>query len=212
VHWLFDYDLTLYGDEERHILTALDRNISRFLVVRFGISETEADQLRRQYWQHHGTTLNGLRAHYGIEPDEYFDFIHQGESLPLPVFSQKKRELLLRLPGRRWVFTNARRDWAERGLESMGIRDCFEGIFDISTFDWESKPSLCVYHEVERRIGASSDALVLLDDSTANLTTANRCGWQTVLVHPNSVNDPGDWNLKIRHILELDDVWSTLVP
>ena len=29
--WLFDYDLTLYGEEERHVLVSLDRRISAYV-------------------------------------------------------------------------------------------------------------------------------------------------------------------------------------
>lgn len=209
-HWLFDYDLTLYGHDEKQVLDTLDRNITRFIMERFGTSEPEADALRREYWRDHGTTLNGLRATRGIGPTEYFDFIHDGENLVMPRFSPKKRDMLLSLPGRRWVFTNARRDWAERGLRSIGILDCFEGIFDIECFGWRSKPDRAVYLEVEQRLGAHGNDLTLIDDRPANLHTARHCGWRTVLVDPDTETVADDCDLRIRDVLELGATWRRL--
>jgi hypothetical protein len=47
MHWLFDYDLTLYGHEERFVISALERNISRFLMDRFSMLEGDANRLRQ---------------------------------------------------------------------------------------------------------------------------------------------------------------------
>src|SRR5512145_1980524 len=207
MHWLFDFDLTLYGHDEYDVLQSLDRNISRYVMDRFDLTEPAADALRQEYWQNYGTTLNGLRALHGVHPEEYFDFIHSGETLRTPMFAPKKRELLLQLPGSRWVFTNARRDWAERGLHSMGISECFEGIFDIECFGWKSKPDPLVYAELERRLAAKPSELVLLDDHPANLATARDRGWRTVFVHPEAATRTLECDLKLEGSLELEKVW-----
>lgn len=209
MHWLFDYDLTLYGHDERQVLGELDRNISRFLMVRLNLSEQSANDLRREYWGKYGTTLNGLRAQHGVVPEEYFDFIHAGTNLQDPKFAPEKRKLLRSLPGTRWVFTNARRDWAERGLRAMGISDCFSGVFDIELFGWNSKPNPLVYAEVEKRVGAHGWRLILLDDSPVNLATARERGWRTVLVHPEAATQSVDCDLKIQSVLDLERSWPS---
>ncbi len=210
MHWLFDFDLTLYGYDEYAVLQSLDRNITRFLMAQFQLSEASADALRHDYWKNYGTTLNGLRALHGTRPEEYFDFIHSGERLTFPRLAPQKREMLLGLPGKRWIFTNARRDWAERGISAMGIAECFDGLFDIEYFGWNSKPDPIVYAEVELRLGAKPADLVLLDDRPANLETARNRGWRTVFVHPESATEAVECDLQIASILDLETTWPLL--
>jgi putative hydrolase of the HAD superfamily len=210
MHWLFDFDLTLYGYDEQEVLQSLDRNITRFLMVRFDLSETAADALRREYWRDYGTTLNGVRAERGVEPEEYFDFIHSGEHLQYPRYAPDKRDLLLQLPGTKWVFTNARRDWADRGLRSMGIAECFEGVFDIESFGWRSKPDPYVYGEIERRLNSAPAELVLLDDRPDNLVTARNRGWRSVLVHPSASTQTVQCDLGITKLAELEQTWPSV--
>lgn len=209
--WLFDYDLTLYGHDEADVLWSLDRNITRFLMQRFAWSEATADEFRKGYCAQFGTTLGGLRALHGVTPTEYFDFIHAGETLLQPKFEPWRRELLLALPGTRWVFTNARRDWAERGLQSMQIQDCFAGILDIESFAWDSKPSPSVYAEVEIRMKEKGSQLILLDDKPDNLQPALALGWRTVLVHPQCEQMQVECTAKIKHLVELPQIFSKLL-
>jgi putative hydrolase of the HAD superfamily len=210
MHWLFDFDLTLYGHDEYAVLQSLDRNITRFLMVQFQLSEPAADALRHDYWKNYGTTLNGLRALQGTRPEEYFDFIHSGEQLIVPRLVPAKRAVLLGLPGKKWVFTNARRDWAERGICAMGLAECFEGLFDIEYFGWNCKPDPVVYAEVELRLGCNPVELVLLDDRPANLVTARTRGWRTVFVHPEIDPQAVECDLQIATILDLETTWPLL--
>ena len=201
--WLFDYDLTLYGRDEYEVLRRLDRNITRFLQVRFNLSEAEADERRQDYWRRYGTTLAGLRAKFGVSPTEYFDFIHAGEGLLFPRANPPLRAMLLSLPGSRWIFTNARRDWTLKGLQSMGIEDCFEGILDIETFGWVSKPHAKIYPKVETRVRASKHDLVFLDDRHENLVPAQARGWRTVLVAPTPESPIEGCDLVLPRLLDL---------
>lgn len=201
--WLFDYDLTLYGQDEREVLARLDRNITRFMEIRLGLSQAEADELRRIYWKQFGTTLAGLRAQYGVAPAEYFDFIHGSGDLLFPRENPALRELLRSLPGQRWVFSNARNDWISQGLRSMGIADCFDGIMDIACFDWRCKPSAEVYPLAEKRVRASGRDIVFLDDRAENLAPARALGWRTVLVHPTPEPNIEGQHLVVPRLLDL---------
>ena len=209
--WLFDYDLTLYGYEDAEVLWSLDRNITKFLMQRFGWSEQDADACRKDYCERFGTTLGGLRALQGVTPSEYFDFIHAGESLRQPKPEHWRRELLLALPGKRWVFTNARRDWAERGLKSMQIQDCFTGILDIETFAWESKPTPSIYSAAEKIIMDTGRNIIMVEDKPDNLIPAQKLGWRTVLVHPEFEKVDLVCNAKIRHLADLPQVLESLL-
>jgi putative hydrolase of the HAD superfamily len=211
VVWLFDYDLTLYGRDEYEVLRRLDRNITRFLQTRFSLSEAEADERRQAYWKEFGTTLAGLRTRFGVSPTEYFDFIHAGEGLIFPRANPALRALLSSLPGDRWIFTNARRDWTIKGLRSMGIEDCFAGILDIESFGWVSKPHAEIYPKAEKRLHATGKDIVFLDDRQENLVPARALGWRTVLVAPTPEMPTDGCDLVLPRLLDLrekaDPAW-----
>lgn len=207
--WLFDYDLTLYGFEEQGVLDALDVNITAFVSQHLHLEKAAANQLRKEYCRDFGTTLGGLQAHHGVAPHAYFDFIHHRGDLRMPKPDAQKKALLKSLPGTLYVFTNARKDWAERGIAAMGLTDCFAGLFDLEMCDWQGKPALSAYQHVEAALHSRGHAwqqsreLVLLDDKPENLSTARELGWSTVLVHPEAEKRSEAFDLGIRHLLDL---------
>jgi putative hydrolase of the HAD superfamily len=201
--WLFDYDLTLYPWEEKGVLDSLDRHITRYVAEVFGIPGSEADLIRQRYWKLYGTTLEGLEREKGIDPHHYFDTIHGGADVVRPRQNPALRNLLLRLPGERHLFTNARRDWAEMGLDALGIRDCIGTIVDLEDAGWRGKPGKPAYEAVERLLGPlAGRSVVLLDDKSENLEPAARRGWRTVHVHgPHAPWKGAD--LGLERLLEL---------
>ena len=72
--WLFDYDLTLYGTEERCVLDSLDHRISKFVQKTVGGDFESAHKIRTDYLERFGTTLAGLMAMNNTDPDDFFDF------------------------------------------------------------------------------------------------------------------------------------------
>ena len=73
------------------------------------------------YYIHYGTTLRGLQIHYGIQPKEYLNFVHD---LPLHQYLQPNpalREMLRSIPKKRWIFTNSDQPHVERVLSILGI-------------------------------------------------------------------------------------------
>ena len=87
--WLFDYDLTLYGEEERFVLNSLDHRIAEFVQKTVGGTFESATEIRKDYLHRFGTTLSGLMAMNGTHPDDFFDFIHQLDSAIEDVFDLK---------------------------------------------------------------------------------------------------------------------------
>jgi len=79
--WLFDYDLTLYGEEERFVLNSLDHRIAEFVQKTVGGTFESATEIRKDYLLRFGTTLSGLMAMNGTAPDDFFDFIHKYTSI-----------------------------------------------------------------------------------------------------------------------------------
>lgn len=221
--WLFDYDLTLYGDEERYVINSLDHRISLFVQKTVGGDFESAHRIRTDYLEKFGTTLAGLMAMNGTDPDEFFDFIHEPEYLTYPKRAPEKLALLQGLQGPRFVFTNGRRDWSEAGMAHMGIAPAIDGVFDLKMMDWVGKPHEGAYEKMERwlarvwpeRCGAmpgwecsmpaDKRDIVLLEDSLRNLEPAHRRSWTTVLVNPN-VEAPAWVDFHIPHLMNLRDL------
>ena len=214
--WLFDYDLTLYGEEERFVLDSLDRRIALFVQKTVGGDFENATRIRKEYLVQFGTTLSGLMAMNGTDPDDFFDFIHEPEHLIYPRKAPEKLALLKELDGPRFVFTNGRHDWSEAGMAHMGIDSAIDGVFDLKRLGWEGKPHESAYEKMERWLAralperglsmpADKREIVLLEDSLRNLEPAHRRGWTTVFVNPTTDSAPYvDYH--IPHLMNLADL------
>ena len=214
--WLFDYDLTLYGAEERYVLDSLDHRISLFVQKTVGGDFESAHKIRTDYLEKFGTTLAGLMAMNGTDPDEFFDFIHEPEYLTYPKRAPEKLALLQGLQGPRYVFTNGRHDWSEAGMAHMGIDSAIDGVFDLKLLGWEGKPHESAYLKMEcwlarvlpeRGLSMPADKreIVLLEDSLRNLKPAHARGWTTIFVNP--CTDSPDWvDYHIPHLMNLRDI------
>ena len=214
--WLFDYDLTLYGTEERYVINSLDHRISKFVQKTVGGDFESAHKIRTDYLERFGTTLAWLMAMNNTDPDEFFDFIHEPEYLTYPKKSPEKLALLQSLAGPRFVFTNGRHDWSEAGMAHMGIDSAIDGVFDLKRLDWIGKPHDSAYEKIESWLAqklpamglampANPREIVLLEDSLRNLEPAHRRGWTTILVNPDV--DAPDWvDFRIPHLMNLPEL------
>lgn len=191
LHTLFlDLDDTLYphGNGVWH---AIGDRITLFLIDRLGLTEPEAIDLRRQYFEDYGTTLNGLRLHHQIDPADYLQFVHD---LPLERYLQPDpalRQMLAGLRVQRVVFTNADRAHAERVLQALDIADCVSSIIDIYALEFANKPEQAAYLRAMALAGSPGpQACVLVDDMPRNLYPASGLGMTTVYVGPGSPPGP----------------------
>ena len=211
--WLFDYDLTLYGEEERFVLNSLDHRISLFVQKVVGCDFETAHKVRTDYLERFGTTLSGLMALHHTNPEDFFDFIHEPEFLIYPKVSPEKLALLESLEGHRYVFTNGRGDWSRAGMAHMQIDSAIEDVFDLKRMNWEGKPHVSAYEKAEKWLesrgvfckkDADKSQIVLLEDSLRNLEPAHERGWTTVLVNPN-IQAPAWVDFHIPHLLNLKE-------
>ncbi|KAE8099372.1 hypothetical protein FH972_017359 [Carpinus fangiana] len=132
---LFDLDDTLYPLSSG-LATSCRTNIEDYMVEKLGIDRSKIDDLCNLLYKNYGTTMAGLRAiGYDFDYDEYHSFVHGRlpyENLkPDPVL----RSLLLNLPYRRVIFTNADKVHAAKVLSKLGLEDCFEGIVCFETLN-----------------------------------------------------------------------------
>lgn len=186
----FDLDDTLYASDNG-LWDAIRERMSAFMAKRLGLPLDEIPDLRRSYFETYGTTLRGLQKHYQVDAEEYLAYVHD---LPLESFlkpAPELRVLLLSLPQRKWVFTNADADHARRVLAVLELSDCFHGIIDVHALGFACKPEPAAYQTALTLAGESQpQRCVFIDDSPRNLAAAAALGFRTVLVGTNGKPGP----------------------
>ncbi|ENO76717.1 pyrimidine 5'-nucleotidase [Thauera aminoaromatica] len=200
--WLFDLDNTLHNASP-HIFPHINRSMTRYLEQHLGLALDEANALRMQYWHRYGATMLGLMRHHGTDPDHFLVETHRFDRLhEMMVFERALRSMLRALPGRRMVFSNAPRHYAEAVLEIMGVRRLFEDVVGIEDLDYHPKPGIRAYRSLLQRRRLNAAQCIMLEDSAVNLRTAKRLGMRTVLVG-GGLRTPAYVDLRIPNILAL---------
>jgi putative hydrolase of the HAD superfamily len=168
--WVFDMDDTLYP-REQGLMPLVQARINAYVVEAVGLDPDSAGVLQRQFLDEHGTTLAGLMANYTIEPEH---FLHDVHDVPMDGLEPNSllREQLLRLPGRRFVFTNGAREYAGRVLDRLGVTDCFDGVFAIEDADLTPKPAPSTYRRMIQRFGFEPRSAAFFEDTPRNLEAA----------------------------------------
>jgi putative hydrolase of the HAD superfamily len=206
----FDLDATLYPDSNG-LWSAILERIDLYMHERMSFAQEDIPRLRYDFFINHGTTLRGLQIHHQIDPIDYLDFVHD---LPLQEYlspDPRLREMLLSIPGRCWVFTNADSPHANRVLNILTIHDCFEGMIDVLMMDPLCKPREEAYLFALKHVGASDpERCVLLDDSVRNLIPAKEIGLFTVLVGSNGTHPGVDRSVADIHDLPktVPEIWD----
>lgn len=132
---LFDLDDTLYPVTSG-LATACSNNVEDFMVYKLGIDRNITSELGDLLYKNYGTTMAGLKAiGYDFDNEEYFSFVH--ERLPYAKLNPDPvlRRLLLSLPIRKVIFTNADKVHAVKALSCLGLKDCFEEIICFETLN-----------------------------------------------------------------------------
>lgn len=132
---LFDLDDTLYPLSSGLAKECL-KNIGDYMVEKLGIDERKIPDMCNLLYKNYGTTMAGLRAvGYEFDYDDYHSFVHGRlpyEKLkPDPIL----RSLLMSLPLRKLIFTNADKIHAAKALSRLGLEGCFEGIICFETLN-----------------------------------------------------------------------------
>ena len=189
--WLFDLDNTLYP-VETEFMTLIEGRMTDFMEKVTGLPREEARAIQKKYYHAHGTTLAGLIAHHDIDPEDFLTEVHD-VSLDRLTPDVKMAEALMRLPGRRLVFTNGSAAHAERVLARLQIAHAFEDIFHISAADYIPKPSPLTFEKMMARHGVSAEGSAFFEDSEHNLAPAADLGMTTVLVGPHAAASTADF-------------------
>ena len=182
--WLFDLDDTLH-DASRACFPAINASMTEFIVRELGVEEAEAQRLRRHYWQRYGATLLGLARHHGIRAAHFLEDTHRLPGIEASLSSPAHdRAFLQRLPGRRFVLTNAPAGYAKRVLTAIGLAEHFDGILSIENMrmfgHWRPKPDARMLRFVAARLKVPASRCVLVEDTLEHQKAARRIGMRTV--------------------------------
>jgi putative hydrolase of the HAD superfamily len=184
-HFFFDMDDTLYPPASG-VWRAIGSRINRFMIERVGFPEEDIDSRRQEYFHRYGTTLNGLRKEFAVDPLEYLKFVHDVPVEELLKPDPRLQAMLREMPQRKFIFSNADRPYIQRVLNALGVAGFFEEIIDIVRTGFVCKPLPGAYAIALDTAGSppASDCVVV-DDLVRNLDPASKLGMITVLVnHP----------------------------
>jgi putative hydrolase of the HAD superfamily len=197
----FDLDDTLYPNSNG-LWEAIRGRMTDYLRDPLGFPPDEIPEIRQTYFETFGTTLRGLQINHSVDADDYLAYVHD---LPLEEYispNPKLHDLLVSLPQRKWIFTNADSNHAKRVLSILGFENCFDGIIDVHALGFLCKPEPRAYQRALALTDETDpDNCVLIDDSLRNLKPAHSAGFTTVLVGTNETQPGADYSVK-----KLDDL------
>ncbi|XP_024974031.1 suppressor of disruption of TFIIS [Cynara cardunculus var. scolymus] len=228
---LFDMDDTLYP-MSLGLNSSCRKNIEEFMLTYLKIDECQVPDMCLDLYREHGTTMAGLKAlGYEFDNDAFHGFVHG--TLPYHLLKPDLvlRNLLLSMPQRKIIFTNADQAHAAQVLRRMCLEDCFQGVICFETLNTDQQPNLVENHHA--RIISSPTRIVckpalesfqtatiianldpkktiFFDDSVRNIATAKAAGFHTVIVGRSSVVAGADHALNSIHNMReaLPQVWE----
>jgi putative hydrolase of the HAD superfamily len=182
--WLFDLDDTLH-DASSASMPQLHVSFGEYIQQHLRLTKEESDALRRRYWLRYGATLLGLVRHHGVQASHFLHHTHL-----LPGLEERVRghgpdlAALARLPGRRYVLTNAPAAYAERVLRTLGIGHLFGAVFSIEDMHMfgqlRPKPDARMLRRVAARLRVPPSDCVLIEDTLVHQKAAKGLGMRTV--------------------------------
>ncbi len=207
--WIFDLDNTLHNAMV-HVFPRINRAMTEYIQHHLKVNEDDANALRRQYWLRYGATLLGLIRHHKTDPDHFLKWTHQFPDLKHVVVAEPMlRATLHRLPGRKFVFSNAPVHYASEVLKVLGITDLFNAVYTIEHTRYQPKPDkfgflrLCRSHHLHPR------RCIMVEDNLENLRTAKRLGMKTVWIN-TAMKAPGYVDVSARSIARLPHLLAQL--
>jgi putative hydrolase of the HAD superfamily len=182
--WLFDLDDTLH-DAATASMPQLHDAMNAYIRGELGLDDEAASGLRRRYWQRYGATLLGLVRHHSIKPAHFLRLTHT-----LPGLESRVRghahdiAALARLPGRKFILTNAPTAYARRVLAVLGIERLFDGLLaieDMAMFgQLRPKPDRRMLRHLAARLRVAPSRCILVEDTLVHQKAARAVGMGTV--------------------------------
>jgi putative hydrolase of the HAD superfamily len=185
--WVFDLDNTLYP-HHINLFAQIDRNMTAYVQELLQLEADEAKALQKKYYHEHGTTLQGLMLHHGIDPDGFLEQAHAidySALLPDPELGAAIKAL----PGRKFIFTNGSVAHAQAAARALGILDHFDDVFDIVAAGYLPKPAGATYDKFANLHQVDTKRAAMFEDLPRNLQVPKALGMRTVLLVPRNLDD-----------------------
>jgi len=182
--WLFDLDDTLH-DASHSSFGPTSLAMTEYIARHLQLSHDEAWALRQHYWKRYGATLTGLVRHHGIKASHFLEETHLLPGLEARLrTSAHDRAALRRLPGRKFILTNAPRSYALRVLGALRLTSAFDGVIcieDMRMFgELRPKPDARMFRHMAARLKTPPSRCVLVEDTLAHQRSARAVGMRTV--------------------------------
>jgi putative hydrolase of the HAD superfamily len=209
--WVFDLDNTLYP-HHLNLWQQVDERIRDYIARYLKVTQEEAFRLQKDYYKRYGTSMRGLLTEHGMEPDDFFDFVHQIDHSPLTP-NAALGAAIEHLPGRKLILTNGTRRHADAVLARLELDRHFDGVFDIVAAELEPKPSPQTYDRFLKVHGIDAQKAAMFEDLARNLVVPHALGMTTVLVVPEHTREVfrEGWELEGRDAPHVDHVTDDLV-
>lgn len=205
----FDLDDTLYP-HTAGLWEAIRRRMDLYMHEQLGMPWEDIPGIRMKYLETYGTTLRGLQNHLHVDSQQFLAYVHD---LPLQEYLQPNpnlRKVLLSLPQKRWIFTNADSAHAARVIKILGVQDCFDGVIDVNALEFIPKPDTLAYVRALDIAGTKAEKTMIFDDAVRNLIPAKQLGITTVLVGPNQSAEVDHHLVQIEELPEMmPGLWNS---
>lgn len=182
--WIFDLDNTLYSAES-HLFPQMDIRMGGFIANLLGIEYDEAKKIQKGYFVKYGTTLSGLMADHGVEPEAFLDYVHDVDLSPISHNADLANNIS-KLQGKKLVFTNGSFNHADRLLKHLKMDHMFDGIFGVGQSGYVPKPSQKAYDSFLTHFNVDPTKAVMVDDMVRNLQPAYQMGIKTIWLETDS--------------------------
>lgn len=191
-NWLIDVDNTLYPNSCGMFAELVER-IYGITELASRLPRPEAIRLAHQYFDAYGNTMIGLTKFHNMTEQEYLDYIYDLSVEQYVTPNKNLRCLIERLPGKRYIFTNAVHPFVQRVFAALGVDGMFDGIVDALDLLPYAKPD----HEAFRRafsiLGITNPAACgVIDDTPGVIQKAKELGLFTVQVGTTTPNNYAD--------------------
>lgn len=200
--WIFDLDNTLHN-ASAHIFPHINRSMRHYIERHLGVGEHEATRIRQDYWARYGATLLGLVRHHGTDPDHFLRETHRFPDLErMVVYDKALIHALRRLHGRKILFSNGPRQYAEAILDITGLKACFDAVYSVENVRYQPKPMRAGFLALLRAEHLDPRRCIMVEDSLPNLVTAKKLRMKTVWVSTGLRQSPFV-DLKVGNVRQL---------
>ena len=182
--WIFDLDNTLYP-ASASLFPQIDARMGAYIQRLLGLDRDAAWAVQKGFFHAHGMTLPGLMAEHGVDPHEFLADVHDVD-IDVVAPHPELADLIGRLPGRKFVFTNADAPYATRVLARLGLSDSFDALGYVPKPQAPAYANLCAAHAID------PTRAVFVEDMARNLIAAKAIGMTTVWIDNGSEQGPDE--------------------